>query len=81
MKIIELFDFDSEICCNFKLISLEELIFNQLVKYKSSEFEDKNKFELLQQINFKDFTKSTRFEDEQKTIQSLIKKYRILIIK
>jgi hypothetical protein len=81
VKIIELFDFDSEICCNFKLISLEELIFNQLVKYKSSEFEDKNKFELLQQINFKDFTKSTRFEDEQKTIQSLIKKYRILIIK
>ncbi len=75
-----MFDFDSEICCNFKLISIEELIFNQLVKYKPTEFEDKNKFESFQQINFQDFTKSTRFEDEQKTVKSLIKKFCILMV-
>ena len=80
MRILEIFDFNSEICCNFKLTSIENLIFNQLIKYKPSEFEDRNKFENLIHINFTDFMKLSRYEDEQTTIRSLIKKYRNLFV-
>ena len=74
MLIRDVFDFKSEIICNFTLISIEELIFNELKKYKSLDFGDKFKFDDFQQTNFYEFISSKKFEDELKTIQKLIVK-------
>lgn len=52
MKVREVFDFSSEIHCSVNLISLEELLFNDL---KNSEV-DNNSQNKLRWIEFKDMT-------------------------
>ena len=70
----DVFDFSSEIICNFKLISIEELIFMELNKLKAQDFSNKFKFEDFQQVSFEEFISSKKFEEELRTVQKLIKK-------
>lgn len=74
MCVKDVFEFNSEIICNLNLISIEELIFLELKKYKSEDFANKFKFEDLYQVNFEEFISSKKFEDELITIKKLIKK-------
>lgn len=74
MLIGDVFDFNSEIICNLKLISIEELIFNELNKLKSQDFKNKFKFEDMQQVTFEEFISLKKFEEELRTIRKVIKK-------
>ena len=74
MCVKDVFEFNSEIICNLNLISIEELIFLELKKYKSEDFANKFKFEDLYQVNFEEFISSKKFEDELIKNKKLIKK-------
>ncbi len=74
MLVQDVFDFESEIVCDLKLISIEELVFMELNKLKSQDFANKFKFEDMQQVTFEEFSSSKKFEEEMRTIQKLIKK-------
>ena len=70
----DVFEFNSEIICNLILISIEELIFNELKKFESQDFSNKFKFDDLKQVSFDEFISTKKFEEELKTIQKLIKR-------
>ena len=64
MLISDVFDFNSDIVCNLKLISIEELIFMELKKLKSQDFANKYKFDDLLQVKFEEFVSSKKFKPE-----------------
>ena len=76
----DIFDFESEIICNFRINSVEELIFNKLSKLKSNDFGDKFKFLDLREKTFTEFQQSKIFEKEINTIKAIIKEYCIKLI-
>ena len=58
------------------LISIEETIFNYLKEMKSSDFStNRTRFEALQLINFEELCSNIKFQDELKTIKSLVQRF------
>ena len=61
----DIFDFNSEINCNLKLSTIEEILFEDLKNgYDLDKSVNKLKFEEMKELSFEEFTLSKKYEEE-----------------
>jgi len=75
----DIFNYNSHIYCDINLVSMEELIYDELKLLKFDDKEKKERLEDLSEFKFAEFIKQTYFSAEIKTINSLIKNFGKLI--
>jgi hypothetical protein len=74
----DIFEFNSEIVCNLKLSSIEEIFFEKLKnKFDPEKSLNKMKFEEMKELSFEGFLNAKKFEEEVLKLKNITRKSRI----
>lgn len=71
----DIFDFNSEIICNLKLSSLEEILYDMIKNsYDPDKSVNKIKFEEMKEASFDEFCNHKKFEEEFYKLKQITRK-------
>lgn len=76
MNVGDFFDFNSELNCNLKLSTIEEILFEQIKSnYDIEKSVNKMKFEEMKEMTFEEFITTKKFEEELRKLKEIIRKF------